>query len=82
MFGTIVPSYLSAGAASPSTDLLGYSLIPIALGLAIDAAWVLFAAHAATSNRLLASRGLRPVQQAGGLLIIVMAALLFGEALR
>ncbi|AQV95744.1 lysine transporter LysE [Cupriavidus necator] len=80
MFGSIVPSFISDGADSPILNLLGFSLIPIGLGLVIDAAWVA-AAHVASSTTLFSGKRLRLFNIIGGGLMISMAILLAAEAL-
>lgn len=80
MFGSIVPSFMSDGADSPILNLLGFSLIPIGLGLVIDAAWVA-AAHAASASAIFSGRKLRLFNIIGGGLMISMAILLAAEAL-
>lgn len=79
MFGTIVPSFMPAGTDSPIATLLLWSLIPIGLGLVIDALWVLMA-HAASLHLLRAERSLRIVNAVGGVLILAMGVLLALEA--
>jgi threonine/homoserine/homoserine lactone efflux protein len=79
MFGTIVPSFMAGGTESPIATLLVYSLIPVGLGLVIDALWVL-TAHAASVRLLRAERSLRLVNAAGGALIFAMGVLLALEA--
>ncbi|ULX55238.1 lysine transporter LysE [Cupriavidus taiwanensis] len=80
MFGSIVPSFMGDGAESPIAYLLVFSLIPIALGLVIDAAWVA-AAHVASSSTLFSGKRLRLFNIIGGGLMISMAILLAAEAL-
>ena len=80
MFGSIVPSFMSNGADSPILYLLGFSLIPIGLGLVIDSAWVA-AAHAASSSAVFSRSNLRLFNIIGGGLMISMAILLAAEAL-
>ncbi|WP_455284444.1 LysE family translocator [Cupriavidus necator] len=80
MFGTIVPSFMSDGADSPVFSLLGFSLIPIGLGLVIDAAWVA-AAHAVSSSTFFSGNRLKWFNIIGGGLMIGMAILLAVESL-
>ncbi|HWX02138.1 LysE family translocator [Collimonas sp.] len=81
MFGTIVPSFISAESGSPVFALLGFSLIPIGLGLVIDAAWVA-AAHAVSSHAFFTAKGMKVINIVGGGLMIAMAVMLAAESLR
>lgn len=81
MFGSIVPSFMSDGVERPVLTLLCFSLIPIGLGLAIDAAWVA-AAHSVRASGFLAGRGMRRLHLLGGGLMVLMALLLAAESLR
>jgi len=81
MFGTIVPSFISEGSDSPVLSLLGFSLIPICLGLLIDTAWVA-AAHAVSSRAFFSTKGMKAISIAGGGLMIAMAVMLAAESLR
>ncbi|MBV8259641.1 MAG: LysE family translocator [Paraburkholderia sp.] len=81
MFGSIVPSFMSSGLDSPVLSLLGISLVPIALGLLIDAAWVA-AAHSVTTSGLLLRSKMKFLNIVGGALMVAMALLLAMETLR
>lgn len=81
MFGTIVPSFMSDGSGSPVLSLLGFSLIPIGLGLLIDTAWVA-AAHAVSSRTFFTAKGMKVINIVGGGLMVAMAVLLAMESLR
>jgi threonine/homoserine/homoserine lactone efflux protein len=81
MFGSIVPSFMADGIESPVLTLLGFSLIPIGLGLAIDAAWVA-AAHSVKASGFLAGMGMRVLHLLGGGLMVLMALALAAESLR
>lgn len=81
MFGTIVPSFITTAAANPALSLLALSLVPIGLGLLIDAAWVL-AAHAVGASRFFTARCLLWVRGLGGALMVAMAVLLALQALQ
>jgi threonine/homoserine/homoserine lactone efflux protein len=81
MFGSIVPSFMGDDVERPVLTLLGFSLVPIALGLAIDAAWVA-AAHSVSASGFFAGRGMRLINLLGGALMVLMALLLAAESLR
>ncbi|MBU6494328.1 MAG: LysE family translocator [Burkholderiales bacterium] len=76
MFGTVVPSFLTLPpGASPTASLLLLSLVPIGVGLVVDASWALVGD---AGRRFLAdsARGIRLLQGFGGALMIVMAVML------
>lgn len=81
MFGSIVPSFMGDSVERPVLTLLGFSLIPIGLGLAIDAAWVA-AAHSVSASGFFIGRGMRLLNILGGGLMVLMALLLAAESLR
>nr|WP_234034595.1 LysE family translocator [Corynebacterium antarcticum] len=73
MFGTIIPGYLPAG-VDPLPGLVILSLVPLITGLIIDAGWVEAAAR--VRGWLTGSEGgMMWIQAAGGLLLLLMAAL-------
>ena len=73
MFGTIIPGYLPAD-ADPLPGLVILSMVPIITGFFIDAAWVEAAAR--VRGWLTGSNGgMMWIQAAGGLLLLLMAAL-------
>ena len=74
MFGTIIPGYLPAG-TDPLPGLVILSLVPIITGFFIDAAWVEAAAR--VRGWLTGSNGgMMWIQATGGLLLLLMAALI------
>lgn len=79
MFGTIVPGYLGQNAMLSTATLLGYSLVPIALGILIDVGWVM-AAHSVSTRAVFDATRLRRINLLGGVLIIAMALLLAWSA--
>ncbi|HEY2256770.1 MAG TPA: LysE family translocator [Variovorax sp.] len=80
MFGVIVPSFMSAGADSPASSLLGFSLIPIGLGLCMDTAWVM-GAHALSSSHFFTGKAVKWFHVIGGGLVACMGILLAMESL-
>ncbi|WP_353979341.1 LysE family translocator [Salinicola endophyticus] len=79
MFGVLVPSFLAKGSESPVAVLMLYSLIPIVLGVVIDLTWVM-AAHMISRSAFLKGAAIQWINRGGGLLIVMMAILLFWEA--
>lgn len=75
MFGTIVPSYLGQDSGHSTTTMLGYSLVPIVLGILIDVGRVM-AAHSVSTRAVFDAGRMRRVNLLGGVLIIAMALLL------
>ncbi|MEZ2121740.1 MULTISPECIES: LysE family translocator [unclassified Corynebacterium] len=71
MFGTIVPGYLPVG-ADPLPGLIILSLVPMVVGVLIDAAWVETAARV-RGWLTGAKNGLVWIQAVGGLLLLIMA---------
>lgn len=80
MFGTIVPSYLGQDASHATATLLAYALIPILLGILIDATWVMVA-HSVSTRAVFDAARLRRVNLLGGVLIVGMALLLAWSAI-
>jgi len=77
IFGAILPGFMP-DADNPVGTLLAYSLVPVGLGVVIDAIWV-WVAHAISSRTQSLSE--RKIHIAGGCLMILMALLLVKEAL-
>ena len=77
IFGAILPGFIP-DADNPVGTLLAYSLVPVGLGVVIDAIWV-WVAHAISSKTQSSSK--RKIHIAGGCLMILMAVLLVKEAL-
>jgi threonine/homoserine/homoserine lactone efflux protein len=77
IFGAILPGFIP-DADRPVATLLAYSLVPVGLGIVIDAIWVWIADAISSRARTLSQR---KIHIAGGCLMIFMAVLLAGEAL-
>lgn len=71
LFGTIVPGFLPADAATYPT-LIWLALIPLAIGPVVDSFWVV-CATAARGWIMRAPRGLAVIKAVGGVMLLLMA---------